>query len=349
MYSTQNNICKTKFATETNKVCRSCFRIPQSKLNFINEGGLRTKGIYKKNMHDKPLVSIITPVYNQQNTIEQCILSVLTQSYDNIEYIIIDAASTDNTLEIIKKYENGIDYYISEPDSGIYAGINKGLSLASGEYILILNSDDWYTNDAVSELVKLALRNNSQITAAHAIMLDSNDRQKSINKSIWGPQVYILCTLRHETMLVKRDTYEIIGGYDDSKQIISDWLWILKAYEFCVKVAILDKNVLFFRIGGASEKTNPQRLQERREGLMTNLHIDDKDTIDHLMAPHLLCQKKKNMLKKKHPENHKLFRALGSDFDNNSYLASKLARLYATKSWKITKPLRVLERFITKI
>ncbi len=385
MYSTQKNICKTKFVTELDKVCRSCFRISQYERNPFSEGGLRKKGIYKKSIPDKPLVSIITTVYNQQNTIEECLLSVLTQSYDNIEYIVIDAASKDNTLEVIKKYENGIDYYVSEPDRGIYAGINKGLSLASGEYILILNSDDWYTEGAVSELVKMAIRNNAHITAAHATMLDSSGRQKSINKSIWGPQVYILCSLRHETMLVNRDTYEIIGAYDESRQIISDWLWMLKAYEFCTKVAILDKNVLFFRIGGASERNNPQRIKERQEAIMTNLHIDDKGTIDLLMQPSLLNQTEKTMLIKKHPENHKLCRALGSGYDNISYLTKELNevsafntklirednisyfikelneisvfntkltrelnRLYATKSWKITKPLRALERFLKK-
>jgi len=180
-------------------------------------------------------------------------------------------------------------------------------------------------------------------------MLDSNDRAKSINKSIWGPRVYISCTLRHETMLVKRDTYELIGAYDENTKVISDWLWILKAYEFCTKVVILDKNILNFRFGGASAKNNLQRIKERQEAIMTNLHIDDKATIDLLMEPWLLSQREKIMLIKKHPENHKLHRALEPNRNDIFQLTEKLNRLYATKSWKITKPLRIWEGFFKKV
>ncbi len=107
------------------------------------EGGLRTRGQYKKKLSGKPLITIITVVYNDVNNLEKTINSVIGISYDNIEYLIIDGGSNDGTLDIIKKYEYYIGYWISEKDNGIYDAMNKGWSLADREsYILYLGSGD---------------------------------------------------------------------------------------------------------------------------------------------------------------------------------------------------------------
>jgi len=106
------------------------------------EGGLRTKGIVKKSLDNKPLVSVITVVFNGQKHLEQTIQSVINQSYNNVEYILIDGGSTDGTLDIIRKYEHVIDYWISEPDKDIYDAMNKGIELASGEWINFMNAGD---------------------------------------------------------------------------------------------------------------------------------------------------------------------------------------------------------------
>lgn len=113
------------------------------------EGGLRTKGYFKKSYKDKPLVSIITVVLNGEKYLEETILSVLNQTYDNVEYIIIDGGSTDGTLDIIKKYEHAIDYWVSERDRGIYDTMNKGITVASGEWIELLNAGDFYESGAI--------------------------------------------------------------------------------------------------------------------------------------------------------------------------------------------------------
>ena len=116
------------------------------------EGGLRTKGYFKKSYENKPLISIITVVYNGEKHLEETIQSVINQTYDNVEYIIIDGGSTDGTLEIIKKYEDKIDYWVSEKDRGMYNALNKGFSCANGEYLGWLNADDTLFPNAFKDI-----------------------------------------------------------------------------------------------------------------------------------------------------------------------------------------------------
>lgn len=105
-------------------------------------GGLRTKGITKSSRPGEPLISVVTVVYNGAETLEQTIRSVLGQTYCNVEYVIIDGGSTDGTLDIIRKYEDKIDWWQSGPDGGIYDAMNKGISLATGDFLIFLGADD---------------------------------------------------------------------------------------------------------------------------------------------------------------------------------------------------------------
>jgi acetyltransferase-like isoleucine patch superfamily enzyme len=114
-------------------------------------GGLRTENIIKKSTENMPLITVVTVVYNGSKALEETILSVINQTYQNIEYIIVDGATTDNTLEIIKKYEDKIDYWISESDDGLYYAMNKGIDLATGEWINFMNSGDKFTSENIIE------------------------------------------------------------------------------------------------------------------------------------------------------------------------------------------------------
>jgi glycosyltransferase involved in cell wall biosynthesis len=123
--------------------------------NRQGEGGLRIKGYFKKSLDNKPSISIITVVYNGEKYLEETIKSVITQTYNNVEYIIIDGGSTDGTLDIIKKYEKYIDYWVSEKDHGIYDAMNKGIKVAIGNGLLFLNAGDYFVGSVLNENIKI--------------------------------------------------------------------------------------------------------------------------------------------------------------------------------------------------
>ena len=133
-------------------IIKNYYRLPKSKKKRFGEGGTRT---FKKNKNKRtPLFSLITVVLNNDKFLEETIKSVLKQSYKNFEYIIIDGGSKDKSLDIIKKYASKIDYWISERDKGIYDAFNKGMSLAKGDFIGIINSDDIYTKNSLKIISK---------------------------------------------------------------------------------------------------------------------------------------------------------------------------------------------------
>ena len=139
-----SNIFKNKFESKL-------FVDREGKTNFI-QGGLRTKGTIKKK--NSFLISIVTVTLNSEKYIEETIQSVLNQKNKNFEYIIIDGGSSDKTINIIKKYENKIDYWVSEPDKGLYDAFNKGLTLVTGDVVGFINSDDVYTNESLNIVEK---------------------------------------------------------------------------------------------------------------------------------------------------------------------------------------------------
>ena len=138
---------------------REYFKTSKILGNAKIDGGLRKQGKFKKNKKDQPLLTIITAVLNNEKYLEESITSLQNQKYKNYEHIIIDGGSTDRTIDIIKKYEDRIDYWCSEKDMGIYDAFNKGMKLASGQYIGFLNSDDSYSDNAFEILTKYIKKN----------------------------------------------------------------------------------------------------------------------------------------------------------------------------------------------
>ncbi len=106
------------------------------------EGGLRTTGRFRASAPGSPVLSVVTVVYDGVATMEACIRSVLEQAHDNVEFIVVDGGSTDGTLDLLERYGDRIDYWVSEPDRGIFHAMNKGVSLITGDYVLFLGCDD---------------------------------------------------------------------------------------------------------------------------------------------------------------------------------------------------------------
>ena len=187
-----------------------------------------------------PLISLITVVYNGEQYLEQTIQSVINQTYKNFEYIIIDGGSTDGTLDIIKQYEKYITNWVSEPDKGLYDAMNKGIGMANGELIGMINSDDWYELNAV-ELIVNAYKENPDKRIFHGDRFDvEDDGNKSIRK--FNPSVfkfkYYGMTYNHPSMFVHKDIY--------TKEKYNTELRALSDFEFVFKNFIKNPEVFFY-------------------------------------------------------------------------------------------------------
>ncbi|MEH6645926.1 glycosyltransferase [Sulfitobacter sp.] len=191
------------------------------------EGGRRLRGVLPSGTEAQPLVTIVTAVYDNHTTFQRCIDSIRAQTYANVEYIIVDGGSPQATLDVIKANDDFIDYYISEPDQGIYSAMNKGISLARGEYVGLLNSDDWHDPEFVARSVAAA-----QAAAQPDIVYsDFYDEGTRVTARPLSDGIYLgNLNVNHCSFLVHATCYDRIGPYDEGLRILSDMVWIRKAY-----------------------------------------------------------------------------------------------------------------------
>jgi glycosyltransferase involved in cell wall biosynthesis len=202
-------------------------------------------------------VSVITVSYNSFRTIEDTIQSIINQTYPAIEYIIIDGGSTDGTIDIIKKYQNRIAYWISERDNGISDAFNKGINKASGEIIGIINSDDIYAPEALT-LVVQAFIHHPEIgfIFGDQKFIDKSGKTLFIQKGDPEYQkkiVYEMPLIPHPTVFVRKEVYQQYGGFDQAYKTAMD-------YEFLLRIIINDVPGLYLpvilalmRLGGESD------------------------------------------------------------------------------------------------
>lgn len=211
-----------------------------------------------------PTLSVITIVYNNAKDIDRTVRSVLTQTYNPIEYIIIDGGSTDGTLQQIEPYKSKIHQLVSEPDKGIYDAMNKGLALATGDYILFMNSgDEIYAPDTVTKV--FASSPEADIYYGETEMIDSNGenlgrrRHHSPEKFTWRSFKYGM-SISHQAIYVKRS---IVEPYDLHYQLSADIDWILKAAKKAKNIVNTHQYVAKYLIGGMSKKKHRKSLLER--------------------------------------------------------------------------------------
>lgn len=186
-----------------------------------SEGGLRTRGLYKSSLTD-PLVTVITVTYNCGPRLEDTILSILNQSYSNIEYIVIDGGSHDGTLDILKRYDHAIDYWVSEPDKGIYDAMNKGIRLSSGEWLSFLNAKDTFCEPGTIESVaKAFFQSNAKFVYSDVLL--SNHESDAIHQYKCDHQRLII---NHQASIYRKSLHAEHGLYIVAPKLsISDYLF----------------------------------------------------------------------------------------------------------------------------
>jgi glycosyltransferase involved in cell wall biosynthesis len=216
-------------------------------------------------------VSIITVCYNSAETIENTLISVVSQSYPNIEYILIDGQSTDGTLAIIERYKSKLARVISEPDKGIYDAINKGIQLASGELVGVLNSDDFYVNNSViEEVVKILQQQNADCVYGD---LQYVDRQNTnLVKRNWVSGKYEQGLFYkgwmppHPTFFIKNDCYKKYGLFNLQLKSAADYELMLRMlHVHQIKAAYLPQVLVKMRVGGKSNISLKNRIKANRE------------------------------------------------------------------------------------
>ena len=218
-------------------------------------------------------ISIITSVYNNQETIAEAMDSVLSQTYTDIEYIIIDGGSTDDTVNIIKSYQNRIAVFISEPDKGIYDGLNKGIKLATGDVIGFLHSDDLYENNTVIEQVAQAFMA-SEIDSVYGDLTYVNKSDPTKVIRYWKSGEFTLKKLRcgwmppHPTFFVKRAIYQQHGQFDTSFKIAADYDLMLRFLgKYKISTDYIPSVLIKMRVGGESNKSLKNVIRKSKEDL----------------------------------------------------------------------------------
>lgn len=216
-------------------------------------------------------ISIITAVYNNCNTIAQAIESVLSQDYPTIEYIIIDGCSKDGTVEIIRHYEERISKWVSEPDHGIYDAMNKGLQMATGDVIGLLNSDDFYeSSDILSSIALIFQRENPDALYGDLLYVDAQNTNKIVR--YWKSKAFHKDAFLkgwmppHPTFFVKTEVYKRYGYFDTRLKSAADYELMLRfIHKNQIRLAYLPRILVRMRTGGISNQSWKNRFQANQE------------------------------------------------------------------------------------
>jgi len=211
-----------------------------------------------------PTLSVITVVYNNARDIERTILSIVNQTYTNIEYIVIDGKSTDGTLQIIESYKDRIAQLLSEKDKGIYDAMNKGLQLATGDYVIFMNSGDEFFESTTVEKVFDTAPDADIYYGETEMVNDAREslgrrRHKIPEKFTWRSFKYGM-SVSHQAIYIRRS---LTGLYDSRYQLSADIDWILSAAKKATNIVRVEGYVAKYLVGGMSKARHRQSLKER--------------------------------------------------------------------------------------
>lgn len=212
-----------------------------------------------------PKISIVTIVYNGEQHIEQTILSVINQNYQNLEYIIIDGGSTDNTLHIVNRFKSKINVIVSEKDKGISDAFNKGLSKATGDLIGFLNADDFYEPQSLHKLADFYLKNKLEnkkkpfILHGNTYSLENDIKKNKKDTSLgW----WLAAPFSHCSSFISNNYYKTYGGFNLSYKIAMDVDFFLKSYKDKIEYFKIDFFIATQRTGGVSDVNRVKGYKE---------------------------------------------------------------------------------------
>ena len=230
-------------------------------------------------------LSIITINYNNAEGLRKTLASVAAQTYRDIEHVIVDAASTDGSIDIIKGYADMASYPVSwssKKDKGVYNGMNIGIKRATGDYIQILNSGDILAAPDVTERMVEELEKNEYPSILYGNMLKSYDGKTIINRDTCGSGMYTpesflyfyKGTLNHDCAYIRRDLFDKYGLYNEEMKICSDWEWYVKAIALGGEKAVYTNiDVTIFDMNGVSEShgRNRELIKKERRGYLEEI------------------------------------------------------------------------------
>lgn len=247
-------------------------------------------------------LSIITINYNNKAGLENTVKSVFAQTFDNLEFIIIDGGSTDGSLDLIKEYSEKISYWISEPDKGIYDGINKGILKAKGNYTMFLNSGDYLlTKDILQYSEEIIRKESLDIYYGNVIMKPINNEKyiqkypPELNLNFWEHR-----TINHQASFIKTCLFAELGLYDTHYSMTADYAFYLKAYISGKQYCYIDRELVYYPLDGFSSKNLDKYLLQMKDAWQNIVpeYIKDlyKENNDYkLLMKHIIMVKAKSI------------------------------------------------------
>jgi glycosyltransferase involved in cell wall biosynthesis len=218
----------------------------------------------------KPKISVITISYNSGKHIEQCILSIINQTYENLEYVIIDGGSSDSTNIIIEKYKDKIDYFISEPDKGISDAFNKGIRAATGDVIVYINSDDQLCDNAL-EIFSQYYDPTIDVYCGNVVLWNSGTNYKALGKAVMKyPHIPFNYRLWHQAIYVTKVAYEKYGFYNVNFRYVMDLDLVMRMYQKKAIFKEVPEILAVFQLGGVSQSSTATLWKERRQVILDN-------------------------------------------------------------------------------
>lgn len=216
-----------------------------------------------------PRVSIVTIVRNGKSTLMRTAESVFSQDYPEIEYIIVDGASTDGTTDLLRSWEDRLAYWLSEPDLGVSDAFNKGIALSCGEIIGLLNSDDWYEPGAIGAVVAQMRRTGADIACGRLQYWEGDRRTYLVSSD--PAQLDRGMTVGHPTVFVRRDSYRKFGLFRLDFRLAMDYEWLLRAKAAGARFTVIDRSLANMQDGGIGDRR--WRDSQREVARARALHV----------------------------------------------------------------------------